>query len=62
MKIDIRLQELSTDKAIGWKTVVDHRGTTYRNAGVLLASCMIEYINQPNVKAMRFTLTITEDD
>ena len=60
--IDIRIQELSTDKTNGWETVVEHRGTNYTNAAKLLKDCMEKYIDQPNVKAMQYTLTITKEN
>ena len=65
MVIDIRLSELSTVYLDGkgeftWRNIVGHRGTNYINAAKLLKDCMGKYIDQPSVKAMRYTLTITK--
>ena len=64
--IDIRLRELSTVYLDGkgkftWQNVVEHRGTTYKDAAKLLKDCMGKYIHQPSVKSMRYTLTITKE-
>ena len=62
MIIDLRIQKLPTDKTNCWQTVVEQRGTSYEEAGKSLEGSIKKFVKQPNMRAMRYTLTITKED
>ena len=62
MLIDLRIQKLPTDKTNCWQTVIEQRGTSWAEAGKSLESSVEKFVNQSNMRGMRYTLTITKED